>query len=159
MIRLLCVLILAWHVPTGSSDVSQFNVPDAVDSCLKPFASRYKFSGRINPFYLRGDFDADGRADYAVLVTDVRKAERGMVVCLSSTKSATIIGAGVRFNKLTDLSFEAWMVYPKGPVERGVGEGAPPTLRGDAISIVWPERASALVYWDGKEFRWYQQGD
>ncbi len=159
MIPLLCMLILGWQAAASSSDVSQFNVPDSVDSCLKPIASRYKISGRINPFYLRGDFDGDGKADYAVLVTDVSKGERGIVVCLRSAKSAAVIGAGVRFNKVTDLSFEAWMVYPKGPVERGVGEGPPPTLRGDAISIIWPESASALAYWDGKAFRWYQQGD
>ncbi len=159
MISLLCVILLGRQAASSSSDVSQFNIPEAVHSCFKTFSSRYRISGRINPFYLRGDFDGDGKADYAVLVTDLRKGERGIVVCLSSAKSAIVLGAGVPFNELTDLSCEAWMVYPQGPVERGVGEGPPPTLRGDAISINWPESASALAYWDGKKFRWYQQGD
>jgi hypothetical protein len=32
-------------------------------------------------------------------------------------------------------------------------------LRGDALLVAKREAASALVYWDGKSFRWYQLGD
>ena len=139
-------------------DPFAFNTPAAIRKCLKPVESQYKLSDRSNPFYLRGDFDGDGKSDYAVLVTN-DKGERGMAVCRAVASRPEILGAGTIFNKLRDLTFGAWMVFPKGPVERGVEAGPPPTLRGDALLIIWPESASALTYWDGRGFRWYQQGD
>ncbi len=151
-------LLLLVGTAVAAEDLSVFNVPDAVTKCLKPVSRQYKVSGRINPFYLRGDFDGDGRPDYAVLITN-SKGERGIAICRSGSATPDVVGAGVVLNKLADFDFDAWMVFPKGPVEKGVGEGRPPKLLGDAISIIWSESASALLYWDGRRFRWYQQGD
>lgn len=142
----------------AQSDVSAFNIPGKIAECIKPVSRQYKLSGRINPFYLRGDFDGDGKADYAVLIVNT-KGERGIAICRAVAQAPDIIGAGAVLNKLVDFDFEAWMTFPKGPVERGVGAGTPPKLIGDALSIIWPESASALLYWDGQKFRWYQQGD
>jgi hypothetical protein len=125
---------------------------------LKSVSGQYKISGRINPFYLRGDFDGDGRPDYAVLITN-SKGARGIAICRAASPAPEIVGSGVVLNKLADFDFDAWMVFPKGPVERGVDEGPPPKLFGDAISIIWSESASALLYWNGRKFSWYQQGD
>jgi len=152
------VLSLLVGSAVGADDVSVFNIPEPLAVCLKTVSGRYKISGRINPFYLRGDFDGDGRADYAALITNA-KGERGLAICRAASRAPDIVGAGTALNKLTDLSFDAWMVFPKGPVEKGVGEGSPPKLLGDAISIIWSESASALLYWDGRKFSWYQQGD
>ena len=43
-------------------------LPRLVDECTrsKDIASRGTLSAAVNPHYLRGDFDGDGRADYAV---------------------------------------------------------------------------------------------
>jgi hypothetical protein len=38
-------------------------------------------------------------------------------------------------------------------------QNAPPVLRGDALMVVKLEAASAIVYWTGSEYAWYQQGD
>jgi hypothetical protein len=152
------VLLLLVSTLTSAADVSTFNIPEPVAGCLKPVSAKYKISGRINPFYLRGDFDGDGRPDYVVLITNP-SGERGIAICRAASHAADIIGAGVVLNKLADFNFDAWMVFPKGPVEKGAGEGPPPRLLGDAISIIWSESASALLYWDGRKFRWYQQGD
>lgn len=151
------LLVLASPV-LAAEDVSAFNIPDPIATCMEPISGQYKISSHINPFYLRGDFDDDGQPDYAVLITN-SKGERGVAICSTVPRTARIVGAGVVLNKLADFDFGAWMVFPKGPVERGVGEGPPPKLLGDAISIIWPESASALLYWDGRRFRWYQQGD
>ena len=141
-----------------ADDVLVFNIPDSITNCLKPVSRQYKISGRINPFYLRGDFDGDGRPDYAVLITNP-KSERGIAVCRAASRGPEIVGAGVALNKLADFDFDAWMVFTRRPVERGVGERPPPKLQGDGISIIWSESASALLYWDGRKMRWYQQGD
>jgi hypothetical protein len=57
------------------------------------------------------------------------------------------------------LPIAGWSVYPRKLIEQGVGEGAPPKLLGEAIFIDASESASGILYWTGKEFRWYQQGD
>lgn len=61
---------------------------------------------------------------------------------------------------MKDVNFSAWHIHAKTlPVEEGVEAGRPPVLLGDAILIEWEESASAIVYWNGKQFVWYQQGD
>jgi hypothetical protein len=44
-------------------------------------------------------------------------------------------------------------------VSRGASGDAAPTLRGDALWVEKSESASALVYWSGDRFEWYQLGD
>jgi hypothetical protein len=142
----------------GQADLSSRpnNVPDEIHSCVSTLGIGYKISNRINPFYLRGDFDGDGQPDYAVLVT--KGSDQGIVVCRSSSQT-NIVGAGEPFHGRSDLNFPAWKVHPRRRiVERDVEEGPLPKLRGDAIVIQW-EEVNALVYWDGKKFSWYQLTD
>lgn len=44
-------------------------------------------------------------------------------------------------------------------VGRGADGKAPPKLRGDGLMVIKTESASALIYWNGKRYAWYQQGD
>lgn len=131
-------------------------VPPQVHGCERLLPTGDAITSRLNPFYLRGDFDGDGRPDYAVLIAR-DNGPKGIMACLSSLRRPVVLGAGAPFGDMNDLDFDAWRVYPKGPIKRS--EAAPPVLRGDAILMIWEERASALAYWDGKRFRWYQQGD
>ncbi|HEY6931441.1 MAG TPA: energy transducer TonB [Thermoanaerobaculia bacterium] len=131
--------------------------PGEVARCITALGSEYRIATRLNPFYLHGDFDGDGRTDYAVLVA--RGEENGILICRAGGAKPIVLGAGRPLNDVRNLNFDAWMIYPRAPVQRGVGEGSPPTLRGDAIEVVWSETASALLYWNGSRFQWYQQGD
>jgi hypothetical protein len=72
-----------------------------------------------------------------------------------------ILGAGSPLGSHgDDFSWmDVWSVYSRGTVERGAVEEAPPRLRGDALLVEKSESASAILYWNGKTFRWYQQGD
>ena len=54
---------------------------------------------------------------------------------------------------------DAWHVFRHGPVQRGADGKPPPKLRGDALMVIKTEAASGLIYWDGKRYGWYQQGD
>jgi hypothetical protein len=54
---------------------------------------------------------------------------------------------------------DAWKIYGKKEVEQGVGEITKLKLKGEAILAFKLESSSGIIYWDGKEYRWYQQGD
>lgn len=135
------------------------NLPDKADIYLRAIDMGYALSDRLNPFYLRGDFDGDSNLDYAFLVVSKKTKENGIAFYLSSKMKAFLIGAGVPFNEMTDLDFNGWYVYGKQKVQKGVGEGTPPILKGEAIFVKWEESASAIIYWNGQKFIWYQQGD
>jgi hypothetical protein len=44
-------------------------------------------------------------------------------------------------------------------VGQGTAGKKPPNLRGDAIMVIKTEAAGVLIFWDGKRYAWYQQGD
>jgi hypothetical protein len=121
-------------------------------------SSTYHVSGRINPFYLRGDFDGDGKQDYAVLVTG-KEGRDIIAVCRATARTPLILDDASLPINMADRPFDAWMVYPKGVVGPGVEAGPPPKLKGDALLVIWSESASGLLYWNGKKFQWYQQSD
>lgn len=144
----------------------EYNVPDFIRECWKRggIEKKYVLSARINPFYLRGDFNADGHTDYAVLITEEKTGKRGIAICHGKAGSVAIIGAGTSFLRsdgfdYQDFSFEAWLVYEKNSVDQSLHEeGPPPKLLGEAILVEWPERGSGIVFWNGKKYAWYQLG-
>jgi hypothetical protein len=92
--------------------------------------------------------------------------KKGIAIWLSSAPKSgpIIIGAGTKSRagagEYDDWDFfDAWQVYGSRKVARGAGEGDPPKLIGEAILIERTEAASGLLYWDGRRFPWYQQGD
>jgi hypothetical protein len=160
------LLLFSWN--NSSRPVQQIdeeNIPSEIllTVGLGPFAQSYGIDGSMNPFYLRGDFDGDGKADYAIRIKSKSRGEAGIAIWLSSQEKMVILGAGVPFRisgEATNLDFlNTWQVYAKGAVERGVAVGAPPRLIGEAILAGKRESASGLIYWNGKSFVWYQQGD
>ena len=144
-------LLLACACSLSAAPSSQ-----AISACIAKAGSGYVVSQKIDPTLLHGDFDGDGKPDFAVAV--VRKTAQGVVVCRSSG-SPIVLGAGRAFNEMINLDFAGWRLHPKSiKVPRGAGAGTPPILKGDALLLEW-ESASAVVYWDGARFVWYQQGD
>jgi len=146
--------------------IVQENIPEEIVSAiaLPGFDQNYEISAAINPFYLRGDFDGDGKTDYAVWIESKKSHKSGVAVWLSSRKNFIILGAGTpfRFAGSTDTDFadlDVWRVFGKHAVESGVESGPPPKLIGEAILLGKSESENGLIYWTGKSFRWYQQGD
>ena len=115
----------------------------------------------LNPFYQRGDFDGDGRPDYAVLVRHARTGKRGIAFVHRASAAVHVVGAGTSIgNGGDDLSWmDAWRVLERGAGSRGAGGGAPPKLRGDGLVVEKTESASAVLWWDGQRYRWSQQGN
>ena len=137
------------------------NLPPSVAEALAKFpqTADYALSARINPFYVRGNFDGDGSVDTAILVVEKASGKQGIAFILE--RGIEIVGAGKAIgNGGYDLSWmDAWYVYDKDKVEQGAFDEGPPTLKGDALMAIKTESASGLVYWDGDGFAWYQQGD
>jgi hypothetical protein len=121
----------------------------------------YKLSDYINPFYLEGDFNGDGQIDIAVLIEEKQTSYRGILICHGLTKKYFVLGAGINFGNGDDHFgwMDIWKVYREKKVEVGVGETQPITLKSDAIWVEKSESASAIIYWTGQNFKWYQQGD
>lgn len=145
------------------SFAQQQSIPPEARKVLdaEPMRSRYAAVATVNPFYVQGDFDGDRRLDTAVLVKERKDGKIGIAIVLASAAKAHILGAGQPAgNGGDDFSWvDAWYAYPRGEVARGAGAAAPPTLRGDALWVEKTESASAIIFWDGTSFRWYQQGD
>jgi hypothetical protein len=163
---LFVVLAMPFCGYSTGQKIAQENLPDAILVALAApeFDQKFDINPVMNPFYLRGDFDGDGRPDYAVWIKARKTGESGIAIWLTSRKRFIILGAGVpfRFAGSAERNFsnlDVWQVYEKKTVEEGVEAGAPPRLIGEAILIGKSESGSGLIYWDGKIFKWYQQGD
>jgi len=143
--------------------IHAWNTPDWVKQIFvkKKLDKRYSFSYQLNPFYLRGDFNGDGKIDIAILIEEIKTGKKGIAVCHAGKDEVFILGAGNTIgNGGEDFKWmDIWEVYPKGLVHEGSDEATIPTLVGDALFVEKSESASGLIYWNRKSYAWYQQGD
>jgi hypothetical protein len=139
------------------------NVPDTVRKALTNGSTgkKYDLSFHVNPSYLEGDFNGDGKMDAAVLVKERSTGKLGIAIVHGTTGKVTILGAGIGIGNGGD-DFEwmdSWQVYSKTRAAHAAGEISVPQLSGDALLVEKSEAASALIYWNGKRYVWSQQGD
>ena len=139
------------------------DVPDQVTKALTngSIARKYEPSFHMNPSYLEGDFNGDGKIDTAVLIKERSTGKLGIAIVHAATEKVTILGAGVGIGNGGD-DFEwmdSWQVYSKAAASHTSGGTSGPSLRGDALLVEKSEAASALIYWNGKRYLWSQQGD
>ena len=162
-IILLVLTSLATAQDNAPVSTQLLNVPQSVIELFKSnkLDQQYDFSFKLNPFYLRGDFDGDSKPDIAILVSQKTTNKIGIAICHSASGRIFIVGAGRSLgNGGDDFGWmDVWQVFPKGRVSRGAGEKSVPTLKGEALSVQKSESASALIYWNGGRYVWYQQGD
>jgi hypothetical protein len=124
--------------------------------------TNYKINRDLNPFYLRGDFDGDKKIDYALAVIESTTEKKGFLIYHPATRKYFLAGAGKAIPNGHGDDYpwmNAWEVSDEKTVGQGVGELKPPKLIGEGILVQKLESSSGLIYWDGKEYRWYQQGD
>ena len=160
--------ILGVHPQTRtavSQPVDWENVPPALRDAFskKPFDGKYDVTARINPFYLRGDFDGDGIADYAILVTETATHKQGIAVLMSRSHNFVFLGAGkaIQYGAKPEdnLDFDEWRVAGTNSADKTSSLELPANFHGDAIFVEKSESASGLFYWNGSRFRWFQEGD
>ena len=118
-----------------------------------------ELSGRINPFFQRGDFDGDGRLDLAVLVQHKANRKVGILILHRNGKQ-TLFGAGKTFGNGGD-DFEwvdLWWVEDRGVGQKSHDDRAG-KLPGDGLLVAKEGSASALIYFKAGTFHWQQEGD
>lgn len=151
------------HAAEPVDEVILWNTPQWVVETLEKSGlnNKYRFSSKVNPFYLRGDFDGDGAPDISILIEEINTNKIGIAVFHSQSHEIHIIGAGTKLGNGGENYkwMDMWSVYKQQEVGQGVGEGKPPTLISEALYVGKSEAASAIIYWNGKNYIWYQQGD
>jgi len=115
----------------------------------------------LSPFYLRGDFNGDGKIDVAALVKQRSTGKLGIAIIHGQGNKVTILGGGTAIGNGDDdfKWMDNWQIYTKDAGANAARAQSLPHLRGDALFVGKSEAASALIYWNGKHYVWLQQGD
>jgi hypothetical protein len=149
----------ATQSPAPSETLHPYNIPEIERAIANgSLTKNYDVSFHMNPSYLRGDFNGDGKIDTAVLVKQRSTGKVGIAIINGASDKITILGAGTSIGNGGD-DFEwmdSWEIYSK---ERTANGTRVPNLHGDALLVSRSESASALIYWNGKRYVWLQQGD
>ena len=122
--------------------------------------AEYEISFHINPYYQRGDFDGDGKPDYAVSIFEKASNKKGIMIIHYPGNESYIFGAGKAFGNGGD-DFK-WMLIWKvlsGDTLNSIWGTNEVTLVGEALLCEKPESASGYIFWDGEEYNWYQGSD
>ena len=121
-------------------------------------ASHVELFAAVNPFYQRGDFDGDGKADLAILVRDKASGKIGILVLHRSGKPA-LLGAGRSFgNGGDDFAWiDQWSVDDGGKDARRSDPSA--RRAADTLWVAKEGSASALIRYRNGKYVWQQQGD
>ena len=169
MRSIFCALVLV-HLPSwgaGFGDLEfelESNLPREIVEYLEDAIDldSYRLDARLNPFYLQADFDGNGLRDTAILVIEKSTGKAGILIFHAGMGEHYVLGAGTNFGNGGDdfSALDAWRVRTRGPVERGAHNSEEaPVLKGDALWVEKLEAASAIIYWTGNGYGWYQRGD
>jgi hypothetical protein len=140
-------------------------VPPELTACLNAESLNEKLVilTERNPYYLKGDFDADGRSDFAILVRGKKTHRNGVLMCMNNSKFQ-ILGAdepiSPPFSDMPNDNFVApeWRLYSKEEaaqvhsIDGPVGQKAAIPM-GDSVAMIW-EDGVCVIYWDGSRYSW-----
>lgn len=134
-----------WHV---LNDAEATWMKDAFDYFIAP----KRKDNPVYPYICKGDFNGDGKADLAALVTDSTKRNYQVAILLDTAK--------ILFWKEDILEDAALSTEPKATLTGMENEKEKKvTMKGDGINVEYFEKASFVLYWDKKGFKRLQTGD
>jgi hypothetical protein len=147
----------------SAGDVQRQNIPQWVVGLFsaKKLDTDYEFAFSLNPFYLGGDFNGDGKPDIAVLVKNKRSGKLGIAFCHGGKGEAFIVGAGRPLgNGGDDFSWiDNWIVQSKRAASKAAATSERAKPSSETVLVEKNDSGGGLIYWDGKKYRWKQQGD
>lgn len=166
IIEILILLLLYSEFPNcfGAEITDYVFVPEFILQCFKnPKAANLEILNDKNPFYLRGDFDGDKKLDYAVQVK-IKSGSSGICIC-AGDGAFFLLGSGItggeNFSDMKNDNFLAlnWAVSTKQEIDElakwkcNIPDRFP-KIDNESIELFWREGESALIYWDGKKYKW-----
>lgn len=121
--------------------ITKENIPFWVKEKLKSFPEII-VNDRMNPLYLRGDFDGDGLFDIALWVNNLDK-KAGILICLREKENPILVGAGSSEVEIEDFWWTGvWYIDP-GKKEDIILK----KVEGHAARLSWSENKFVL-FWD-----------
>lgn len=121
----------------------------------------YEVAKKLYPEYLRGDFNGDGKPDFAVQVRRRSTGTFGIAVfqakrTQSKPAAVFIAGAGKALGKNTDLDWvEIWSVFSKAEAYREIQSARMPKFWGDVLKLQTKKGKAGFMYWSGDGYSWY----
>lgn len=128
------------------------NVPLPVLKCLKGTGNTLEVNRRINPFYLRGDFNGDRRMDFVFLVQDRKSKKEGFAFCFAGSAKGHIVGAGKPIALEGGILGDDFSELDNW----GVAEGWSTKPKRDGVYVAKAEAGSAVLIWNGRRIIWQQ---
>lgn len=144
-----------------SASTQKVWTPTEISSCFKgPELRKSKIDSRVNPYYLRGDFDGDGKPDFAVMILGPNSESSGLAICHGNGQRF-VLGAGSvpKFSTWKDDNFlsSEWEVATLSQFRELVyDKKAGINAKGEVI-VLWWEDGSAYIFWDGEKYRWLSE--
>ncbi len=104
------------------------------------------------PYMTKGDFNADGKADMAAVITDSTKSNYRIAILLGADK--------IQLWEEDIMMDAALSTILKSTIEGIDGEKIKKIkMKGDGINVEYFEKASFVLYWDKTSFKRIQTGD
>ena len=159
---LACILFLGGSTFGQTPIEPEFRLPQwfrLIYDKDESFKSNYEISDYINPFYFEGDFNGDSLIDVAIAIKEKSTEKRGILIVNQSNKEYIIIGAGKTFGHTDDFDWlDVWTVYRNKFIEDPGTMKKVVELNHHAILVEAFEKFSAIIYWNGAKYVWFQQG-
>jgi len=155
------LLLTALPAVSSSSRVDELATPTAIRTCMEsPPLRGYRVDPRVNPYYLRGDFDGDNKADYAVMIIRPKREPSGLAICQGDGR-IFVRGAGSepKFSTKKDDNFLSsnWEVLTQAKFREYACDKKKGALaRGEVISLNW-EDGTGFVFYNGSQYRWFEE--
>lgn len=124
----------------------------------------------VENYHLIGDFNGDGKSDFASVIIDQSNGKKGvLIIHNSNNQEKFIFGAGKKIDNMTDLNWiEIFKTIPKGKlvapelVDKKTGDLLGPDknqmfkLIGDGIYMsVTETHGGGIIFWNGKKYKWF----
>jgi hypothetical protein len=123
---------------------------------------RYGFEEKLYPQYLKGDFNGDGKQDYAIQLRQRAEGKFGIAFFQGKRTQAKpaavfIAGAGKPVaNSSGDFDWvEIWSLYSKAQAYREIQSATLPRFWGDVLKLQTKKGKAGFLYWTGTGYAWY----
>ena len=139
--------------------------PHEVIKCLEsPEARSLIMDSKLNPFYLRGDFDGDKKIDHAIWARSKTDGTAGIIVC-AGNEFVHLLGSGIaggeNFSDMKNDNFFPllWKIATKQEIDelsklKCYVPDPFPQIDNESIELLYRAGESTIIYWDGKEYKW-----